>query len=91
MAVVAALHLDDQVPPGDRPHQVDSVHRRLGAGVGEAPQRQPEPPGQVFGHDDGVLGGLGEVRASGHPGGDRARQTAIGRRGHLGGEGGLVR
>ncbi len=33
MAVVAALDLDDQVAAGDRTHQVDGVHRRLGAGV----------------------------------------------------------
>ena len=49
MAVVAALDLDDQVAPGHRAHQVDGVHRGLGAGVGEPPQRQAEPLGQVLG------------------------------------------
>ena len=48
-------------------HQVDGVHRRLGAGVAEAPQRQPEPAGQLLGDDDRVLGRLGEVRALGDP------------------------
>ena len=49
VAVVAALDLDDQVAAGDRAHQVDGVHRRLGAGVGEPPQRQPEAARQLLG------------------------------------------
>ncbi len=67
MAVVAALDLDDEVATGDRAHQVHGVHRRLGAGVAEAPQREPEPAAE-FGRDpDRVLGGLREVRAAPHP------------------------
>ena len=49
VAVVAALDLDDQVAAGDRAHQVHGVHRGLGAGVGEPPQRQAEPAGQLLG------------------------------------------
>ena len=63
VAVVAALHLDDQVPAGDRPHQVHRVHGGLGARVAEPPQRQAEPPGQFLADRQRVLGGLGEVRA----------------------------
>src|SRR6202012_2561049 len=61
VAVVAALNLDDQVPAGDRAHQVDGIHRGLGAGVAEPPLRQAEPAGQLFGHGDRVLGRLGKV------------------------------
>ena len=63
MPVVGALDLDDQVASGDRPHQVDRVHRRLGARVVEPPLRQAEPVGQRLGDDDRVLGRLGEVGA----------------------------
>ena len=65
--VVAALDLDDEVPPGERAGQVDRVHGRLGAGVGEPPQRQTEPAGQLAGDPDRVLGGLGEVGAAPDP------------------------
>jgi hypothetical protein len=58
--VVAALDLDDDVPTGGGPEQVHRIHRRLGPGVAEPPQRQPEPPGELLGDDDGVLGGLRE-------------------------------
>ena len=67
VAVVAALDLDDEVAPGDGPHQVDGVHRGLGARVAEAPPGQPEAPAELLGHDHGVLGRLGEVRAELHP------------------------
>src|SRR5215813_15203126 len=63
--VVAALDLDDQVPAGDRPHQVDGVHRGLGARVGEPPQRLGEPGGEFAGDRHGVRGGLGEMGAAG--------------------------
>ena len=63
MTVVAALDLDDQVPAGDRAHEVNGVHGGFGAGVGEAPSGQAEAAGE-FGRDrDGVRGGLGEVGA----------------------------
>ena len=78
MAVVAALHLDDQVAPGDRPHQVDGVHRRLGAGVGEAPQRQAEPPGELARHHQRILGGLGEMGAAGDLAADRLDDRRVG-------------
>ena len=63
MTVVAALDLDDQVPAGDRAHEVDRVHGGFGAGVGEAPSCQAEPAGEFFGDHDGVRGGLGEMGA----------------------------
>ena len=63
VAVVAALHLDDQVPAGDGAHQVHRVHGRLGARVGEPPQRQAEPAGQFLAHGDRAARRLGEVRA----------------------------
>src|ERR1700683_3730090 len=63
MAVIAPRHLDDQVAVGDRAHQVDGVHGRLGARVGEPPQRQAEPAGQLLGNEDRRRRRLGEVRA----------------------------
>ncbi len=42
MTVVGPLCLDDQVPSGVRPHEVDGVHGRLGPRAAETPQRQPE-------------------------------------------------
>ena len=41
----------------------DRVHRRLRAGVDEAPARQPEALRELLGDDDRVLGDGGEVRA----------------------------
>jgi hypothetical protein len=63
VAVVGALDLDDVGAAGHRPHQVDGGHRRFGAGVGEAPQRQAEAAGQLGGDRDDVGRRLGEVRA----------------------------
>src|ERR1700691_2285840 len=63
VTVVAALDLDDRVPAGDGAHEVNRVHRRLGAGVAKAPLRQAEPGGKLLGDDDSVLGRRGEVRA----------------------------
>ncbi len=71
VAVIAALDLDDQIAPGQRAGKMDRVHGRLGAGVGEAPQRKIEAPGQLAGDPDRVLGRLGEVRAAAHPVADR--------------------
>ena len=71
VAVVAALELDDPLTAGGGAHQVDGVHRRLGAGVAEAPQRLAVALGQVVGDDDGVLGRLGEVGALADPLADR--------------------
>ena len=61
VAVVTALHLDDQVPTSDRPHEMHGIHGRLRARVGEAPHRQTKTSPQLLGHDDRVLGRLGEV------------------------------
>ena len=61
--VIRALDLDDRIAAADGAHQVDGVHRRLGAGVVEAPDRHAEPPRQLAGDDDRVVGRLGEVRA----------------------------
>ena len=63
VAVIAALHLDDQVAAGDRAHQVHGVHGGFGTRVGEPPQWQAEAPGQFLADRHRVLGGLGEVRA----------------------------
>ena len=65
VTVVAALDLDDPLATGGGAHQVDGGHRRLGAGVGEAPQRQPEAAGQLGGDGDDVGHRLGEVGAGG--------------------------
>src|ERR1700689_2298077 len=64
MAVVAAFDLDDQVASGDRPHYVNRVHRRFGARVGEPPQRQLEPLGQLPGDSQRVASWLSEVGAA---------------------------
>ena len=74
--VVAALDLDQPGPPGDGAHQVNGGEGRLGAGVGEAPQREPEAAGQLLGDGDDVRHGLGEVGAGRHTvadGGDDGR------------------
>src|SRR5271169_3973346 len=63
MTVIAALDLDDQVPAGDRAHEVDGVHGGFGAGVGETPFRQAEAARELPRDHDGVRGGLGEVGA----------------------------
>ena len=78
VTVVAALDLDDEVATGDGPHEVDGVHRRLGAGVAEPPARQPEAAGQLLGDDDGVLGRLGEVSAQPHTPLDRFDDGRVG-------------
>ena len=67
MPVVATLHLDDQVPARDRTHEVYRIHRRLGARVGEPPQRKTETPSKLVGHDDSILRRLGEVRPPRNP------------------------
>ena len=67
VAVVAALDLDDQVATGGRAHQVHRVHRRLGAGVGEAPQRQPVAAGQLVGDDDARPRSAGRSGCRGAP------------------------
>ena len=77
MAVVAALDLDDQVAAGDRAHQVHGVHRGLGAGVGEPPQRQPEPAGQLLGDHDRGARGLGEVGAERGLGANRLHDRGV--------------
>src|SRR5580693_8394534 len=61
VAVVAPLDLDDQVAAGDGAHQVDGVHGRLGARVGEPPARQTEAAGEFAGYRDGVRGRLGKM------------------------------
>ena len=63
VAVVAALDLDDLLAAGGATGDAHGVHRRLGAGVGEPPQRQAVALGEELG-DDGVrLGGRDVERA----------------------------
>jgi hypothetical protein len=50
MTVVAAFDLHDLVPAREGPGGPDGVHGGLGAGVGEAPQRQAEALRQQLGH-----------------------------------------
>jgi hypothetical protein len=77
VAVVAALDLDEVGTVGDRPHQVDGGHRRLGARVGEAPQRDAEAAGQLGGHRDDVGRRLGEVGAPHDAFGDSANDRRV--------------
>src|SRR5215212_10379458 len=67
MPVVAALYLDDEIPARDRAHQMHRIHRRLGARVGETPQRKTETPRELTSHHDRILRRLGEVRAPRSP------------------------
>ena len=86
MAVVTALDLDDQIPAGDRAHQVDGVHGGFGAGVGEPPAGQAEAVGEFAGHGDGVRGRLGEVGASAYLSCDGLLDVGMG----VAGQGGAV-
>ena len=63
VAVVGALDLEDHVAAGGAASEVDGVHRRLGAGVGEAPLRQAEAALQLGGDGDRAVGRGGEVGA----------------------------
>ena len=63
MAVVSALDLDDQVAAGDRPRQMDRIHRRLGARVGEAPLGSPNRSRSMPRHLERVGRRLREVGA----------------------------
>jgi hypothetical protein len=67
MPMVTTLYLDDEIPARDRAHQVHRIHRRLGARVGETPQRKTETPRELVSHDDSILRGLGEMRAPRNP------------------------
>ena len=67
VAVVRALDLDDARAAGLGAHEMDRVHRRFGARVAEAPQRQPEPARELGRDRDEILGRLGEVRAERDP------------------------
>ncbi len=78
VAVVAALDLDDPLATGDGPHQVQGGHRGLGAGVGEAPQRQPEAAGELDRDGDQVGHRLGEVGAEPDPPADRLDDRRVG-------------
>ena len=55
VAVVAALELDDLFAAGIAARHADGVHRRFGAGVGEAHQVAVEAALDLFGQDDAVL------------------------------------
>ena len=78
MAVVGALDLQDHVAAGDPAGEVDRVHRRLGAGVGEPPLRQAEAVGELLGDDDRAVGGGGEVGAEVDPRLDRVADRRVG-------------
>ena len=77
VTVVRAGDLHDRVAPGVRAGDADRVHRRLGAGVGEAPLRQPEPARELLADLDRLLGRHGEVRPEAHPLLDRARDRRV--------------
>src|SRR5665809_114872 len=66
VAVIATLDLDDEVATGDRAHEMDGVHGRLGPRVAEAPQRKPPALGEHGRDRDRVLGRLREVGAPLH-------------------------
>ena len=80
VAVVGALDLHDHVAAGEAAREVDGVHRRLGAGVGEAPVGEAPAAAQLLRHHDRALGRRGEVRALVHlrldRGGDRRVRVA---------------
>ena len=79
VAVVAALDLDHQVAPGQRAHQVDGVHGRLGAGVGEPPQRQAEAADQLLGDARWRPRWAGRSGCRGRPGRTPPRRSRGGR------------
>ena len=64
MAVVGPLDLDQHVAACVRPHQADSLERRLRAGVRESPERELEAVGEVLAHHGQVLRRLREMRAA---------------------------
>ena len=64
VAVVAALDLHDLVPAGHAAGDADGVHRRLGAGVGEAPHAQAVALDELLG-DVGVGLARGDEEGAG--------------------------
>ncbi len=76
--VVTALDLDDEVASGDRPHQVDRFHRRLGPRVAKAPQGLAEAGSELLRDDNRVLRRLREVRAPGDLGSHRLHDRGMG-------------
>ena len=86
VAVVAALDLDDQVPAGDRAHEMDGVHGGFGPGVSESPAGQSEAAGELGRDRDRVLGRLGEVGTEAGLGADGVDDGGMG----VAGQGGAV-
>ena len=78
VAVVGALDLEHRVAAGGAAGEVDGVHRRLGAGVVEAPLGQAEAPGQLLGDRDRAVGRGGEVGAFVDPRLDRGADGRVG-------------
>ena len=68
VAVIATLHLDDEVAARDRTHKVDGLHRRFRPRVAKAPEGLTEAGRKLLRHDDRILGGLGEMCATGNLG-----------------------
>jgi hypothetical protein len=66
------------VSAGGAAGEVDGVHRRLGAGVVEAPLGQAEAPRQLAGDDDRAVGRGGEVGAFVDPPLDRCPDRRVG-------------
>ncbi len=78
VAVVGALDLQHRVAAGGAAGEVDGVHRRLGAGVVEAPLRQSEAASELARHRDRAVGGGGEVGAFVDPRLDRVADGRVG-------------
>ena len=78
VAVVGALDLEDRVAAGGAAGEVDGVHRRLGAGVVEAPLGQAEAARQLLGDGDRAVGRGGEVGPFVDPRLDRGADGRVG-------------
>jgi hypothetical protein len=61
VAVIRALDLHDEIPAGVRAHEAHGLERRLGPGVAEPPERQPESFRDVLSDLVELGGGLREV------------------------------
>jgi hypothetical protein len=78
VAVVCTLDLHDQITARVRPHQAHGLERRLGPGVAEPPEWEPEALRDVLADLVELRGGLREVGAEARALLDRLHDLRVG-------------